>query len=106
MDFSDAPRLTKARSMWVPGSTHSTKSPKLELSFLLNHQDLMPPVVSSSNSRRERKEMDGISKKKERKFACDQCPAAFTQSHDLSKHVWYVLKIFHFFVNTYLEMCF
>lgn len=89
MDFSGPPRLTKARSMWSPPTTHS-KSPKLELSFLLNHQSDLnaskPPATASM-----RKENEAPTKKKERKFMCEQCPAAFTQSHDLSKHIWYVI---------------
>lgn len=88
MDFSGPPRLTKARSMWSPATTH-TKSPKLELSFLLNHQSDLN-ASKAPNTGGMKKENEPLTKKKERKFMCEQCPAAFTQSHDLSKHIWYV----------------
>lgn len=88
MDFTGSSRLTKARSMWSPPTTHS-KSPKLELSFLLNHQSDLNTSKSAPPSN-TRKESETTTKKKERKFLCEQCPAAFTQSHDLSKHIWYV----------------
>lgn len=106
--------------MWV-SSDNTTRCHKLEIPFLLNSTTL--EVASPHNSSAERStsaaaEMrwaEGSSDrtknetrkdeaKPERSYQCDQCNAAFTQSHDLSKHVWYVAVLPFYFKSNDIFM--
>lgn len=61
------------------------RSPKLEVSFLLN-QSAGGSSQDRPHSGRSRSERFSDSASSQRRFACDLCPANFAQSHDLAKH--------------------
>lgn len=90
----------------------SRRSPKLEVSFLLNQSQsaasstnsgtgehsrsrLPGQSVASSRSRSERRGPGGSSSG-QRRYQCDFCSATFAQSHDLLKHKRFVtvLRVF------------
>lgn len=85
------------------------RSPKLEVSFLLNNQShsaagtsngsgehqrgrLGSQSTASPKSRGERRSTGGSSSG-QRRYHCDFCPATFAQSHDLLKHKRFVTAL-------------
>lgn len=95
MNFAGGKHLIKSNSMWIPGEHAESRNPKLTISYLLNKNGDMS--TNETMSRLEREHEDKMYRNSRfspqqgstlRPYKCNQCPAAFTQKHDLSKHVW------------------
>lgn len=75
------------------------RSPKLELSYLLNkssHGSSSTTPQSSSNTSSARQRSDKrpqASSSGQRRYRCEFCPSTFAQSHDALKHKRYVFNI-------------
>lgn len=67
-------------------SSADMRSPKLEVSFLLNQAGAAASQDRTHQSGRPRTERFTESNSSQRRFACNLCTATFSQSHDLSKH--------------------
>lgn len=90
-----------------PVTDMSARSPKLEVSFLLNQTGQAMTNSSLDRSRNasqiygagklhsKSRPHGGVHSSALRRHRCDQCPSSFAQSHDLVKHKRYVFPPTH-----------
>lgn len=92
-------------------SKDSQRSPKLEVSFLLNNSPQGSGSInenlrtSNRQDAERRSNSGGTSTGSNRRYRCDACPAAFAQSHDLAKHKRYVLLTESFNIRFMSILC-
>lgn len=86
--------------------TASVRSPKLEVSFLLNQaQNSAGNSASAQGSRpRSERKSQAPSGSGQRRFRCESCSATFAQSHDALKHKRFAIPR-HSTCLSLLSMC-